>query len=94
MAYYIQYDQGFNQKRSENLPRKYDRKFIIAVIVVASILLVWLITPVRLAILDYLLPGNGEVTLHAAQEMIKDLKNGQSIKEAFSEFCIEILEHA
>lgn len=69
-------------------------KRLCAIFCVLAILLVWIITPVRVAVLDFLLPGNGPVTRQASQRFFQNLKQGQPIKTAFSEFCIEIVENA
>ena len=43
---------------------------------------------------DFLLPGNGPVTRQASERFFRNIKQGQPLKTAFSEFCIEIVENA
>lgn len=44
--------------------------------------------------LDFLIPGNKEVTTTAFSAMVDDVQNGKSVNAAFTEFCLEILEDA
>ena len=43
---------------------------------------------------EFLLPGQPSVTETAFQNLISDLKEGDSIPDAVSTFCREIVEHA
>ena len=42
----------------------------------------------------YLLPGDPAVTAAALEGMLADLKDGDSLKDAVTAFCREIVEHA
>ena len=42
---------------------------------------------------EYLLPGERSVTEAAFGEMVTDLQNGQSVGEAVTAFCKEIVKH-
>ncbi len=94
MAYTINYDQGSRPKYNIPVKFKLNLKFIATVLCIAAILLVWIITPVRVAVLEFLLPGDGAITRQAAGNMLEDLKQGQPFKEAFTDFCIEIIKNA
>lgn len=94
MSYSIHYEPEFNRKYKVPSIKKMNYKLIIAISCAIIIALVWLINPLRYAVLDFLLPGNGAVTRKAAGEMFDQLKNGQPFKEAFTGFCIEILQNA
>lgn len=43
---------------------------------------------------NYLLPGDPAVTAAALEGMIEDLKNGDSLGNAVTAFCREIVDHA
>ena len=93
MAYVIEYD-GQVQRRF--LPhKKIHNNFKAAAIVfmILIIAVVWIVTPVRVAVLEFILPGNGAVTRRAARTMFLEMKGGQSFREAFSDFCVEIIEN-
>ena len=42
----------------------------------------------------YLLPGDPAVTAAALENMAADLKAGQSVRDAITAFCAEIIAHA
>ena len=94
MSYDIQYsgeiEKIFNKHKEMNMGCRAVMFICVAVIIVA----VWVITPVRTAVLDFLLPGNGAVTRRAASVLFHEMKNGLPFREAFSNFCIEILENS
>lgn len=43
---------------------------------------------------ELLLPGDPEHTLQALNTLAEDMKEGESVKEAITAFCGNILEHA
>ena len=43
---------------------------------------------------DYLIPGDPYITRTAAVEMVSNMKNGASVKDAVFAFCKQILEGA
>lgn len=43
---------------------------------------------------DFLIPGDPEITVPAAQAMISDLKAGESLDNALTAFCLEIIHGA
>ncbi len=42
---------------------------------------------------ECLIPGDPAVTFMAAEALIADLRAGIEVKEAFSDFCREIMDH-
>lgn len=44
--------------------------------------------------LDFLIPGNKEATTAAFTSMVEDVQDGKSVKDAFTAFCLEILDDA
>lgn len=42
---------------------------------------------------EYLLPGDPAVTAAALEEMVMDLRDGESLHDAVTAFCREIMEH-
>lgn len=94
MSYTINYETVAPKAVKGTFEPKLKKASIKLIVITAIIGLVWLITPVRVAVLDFLLPGKGDITRKAAGEFIADVKQGEPIKEAFTEFCIEIVENA
>ena len=44
--------------------------------------------------LDFLIPGDKEITKHAYATMIEDVREGKEIRNAVTAFCAEILNGA
>ena len=93
MAYVIEYDGHIDARPLPVKSKKRRIKLVSGLVFMSFIVAAWLITPVRVAVLDFLLPGDGEVTRRAASTMFLEMKEGQSFREAFSDFCIEIFEN-
>lgn len=93
MAYVIDYGGTVNDRFLSKKKMRIHWKRIAICISIALLLFVWTITPARIAVLDLLLPGNGAVTRHAAQNMFREIENGQTFREAFADFCIEVFEN-
>lgn len=90
MAYKINYDH--NEQVDVNVKGKVKgRNFAVLLIVLLFVLC--FVTPIRRAALDFLIPGDSTVTTRAASDLLNNLKNGQPMKEAFTDFCIEIVEN-
>lgn len=93
MSYIIDYGGSVNDrfmpKKKIHVP--WGRAAVCILIVLLFV--VWTITPIRVAVLDLILPGNGTVTRQAAQIMFREIKNGQTFREAFADFCIEVFEN-
>lgn len=67
---------------------------------VTSVLLVCLLVIGSLKLIGwdklkhYLLPGDPEVTESAFICMVENIRSGESVKDAITTFCVEIIEHA
>lgn len=48
----------------------------------------------RFGLLDFLIPGDNDVTKAAFSDMIQDVQEGESVKRAVTAFCNEILNSA
>lgn len=94
MAYIINYECTSVTKERNKSERKISNKAFLVATLISLIVLVWVITPVRVAVLDRFLPGKGEVTRKAVDQFVSDVKNGDSVKEAFTDFCFEIINNA
>lgn len=44
--------------------------------------------------LDFLIPGNKEITKQAFSSMVDEVRDGEDIKTAITAFCVEILNGA
>lgn len=94
MAYVIQYDGQVDMRFNQYKKKSINPKRILLLSMVILIAFTWMITPARVAVLDFILPGDGAVTRRAAEDMLRQIKEGQPFREAFSDFCIEIIDNA
>ena len=91
----MKYKIEYSPETAHLYPQKNEKKrksagnWLIVVFLVAAIL--W----VRLnGIPDFMIPGNKEVTRHAAATLMENLQEGSTMNEAVTVFCQTILEHA
>ncbi len=92
MGYSIHYDtcgvvKGNAKKASRRKKRLLPRLLAVCIVVLT------IFTDLRQLVWDMFFPGAGESTQTAFIQMVADLREGDSVKEAFSAFCVEILEH-
>ena len=94
MGYKIQYSQTGESVRVA--PKKYNqlRYIIIVCILIACCLALYVVDVKEVAILDYFLPGNPEVTKAAFFSFAEDLRSGLTFSDAVTAFCREIIENA
>ena len=94
MSYKIEYEGQNFVVTSQKCHKKLNYRGLVFLVLTVIVVIVWVITPVRTAVLDRILPGNGPVTRQAAGDMFQSLKDGAGFREAFTDFCIEIFENA
>lgn len=89
MAYQVQYGQGFHVQRTiRNKKKRNTKKWIIAA-VVASGIISMCIPQIRRQIL----PGDGAITKQAAEELVAQIQRGESVVDAFTDFCEFIIQN-
>ena len=94
MSYTIQYGDQYNVKYDRPGNAKRSVKKLLLPTLVILIIVLFLIKPIRTAAFDLLFPGDSAVTFRAAENMTRDLKEGESFKSAFTDFCVEIISNA
>lgn len=92
MAYSIQYGRASirNQFRRMKGTKQSTR---LKSAIICSLILTALICG-KLGYLDFLIPGDKEVTKEAFSDMLDSLQGGEDLKEAVSTFCEEIFSVA
>lgn len=91
MGYSISYDTGGVEKvQKRSKPKR--KKKILPGVIACGIAALLLFTDFKQLLWDIFLPGAGESTQAAFSQMISDLRSGDSIQDAVSAFCMEILE--
>ena len=91
MAYKIQYSPEDTRRYpsvKNGKPVRWQR-WLLAAGILMGILWLW-----RNGIPELLIPGDAEVTVSAAKHMMDNLRQGQSVNQAVSVFCREILNGA
>lgn len=89
MAYQVQYGQGFCVRRTmRNKKRGNTKKWIITAIVAVGIISMC-IPQIRRQIL----PGDEAVTKHAADQLVAQIQRGESVVDAFTDFCEFIIQN-
>ena len=94
MGYTIRYIPGEDKVVYKPVKKRKIKLWISAVVIVCLIC-VWLWNPVALdEVKVWLLPGDAAITEAATLQLITDLQNGQKISEAFTAFCLHVIEGA
>ena len=92
MSYQIQYDPQLSKKypiKQKGSPQKTVLRVV--VILLACSVLIGLIG--RGEIPSFLIPGDAIVTRNALQTMSEQLREGESLGECITAFCVEIIRH-
>ena len=92
MAYKIRYD-FFEPKSNAQYDQKGLKKIVKVIFIAAIILLLLLPTYKRGVLKEWLIPGNADVTVQAAESLVSNLRNGTAFKDAIVVFCKEIIEN-
>lgn len=93
MSYKIQYNMSSKTERNYN--KQFNKN--IGIVYLTIVLLICLFIGKHLGsaeIRKFLIPGDDAVTSAAFAEMTNQIQQGTEIKEAFTNFCMEIIENA
>jgi len=92
MGYTIRYENKGDKiiSRSSNKRFRYTWLIVLSGIILMSIALTKSTDPETIK--EWLIPGNPVVTEEAIRDMILNLQNGLPVSEAFSHFCIRIIQ--
>lgn len=94
MSYRITYTSFGEEKKMPESKRKWTG---VAAAVLVMVLVIGAIAVKNTGlrwVQTFLLPGDPAVTAAALEDMVEDLKNGDSLGEAVTAFCREIVAHA
>ncbi len=91
MAYRIDYSSGEGRKQQIRTKRPVPVKGILCAVGLAGLLTVLAFPPTRIALWNWILPGDGAVTAEAVEGMIEHLRDGVSVGDAVTAFCQEII---
>ena len=94
MSYTIQYGDNYSKHFDKQGNTKRSLKKLLFPVLFALCIVSFLIKPVRTAVFDALFPGDSTTTFRAVEDMARNLKEGENLKSAFTDFCIEIVSNA
>lgn len=90
MGYFIEYDPQLNKRYpAQRKAQKQQRLLIPLLLTAAAIGVLW-----GGGLLQYLIPGDPEITVSAIQSLIEQVSRGEPVKEAVIAFCREIIVYA
>ena len=93
MSYRIEYHPDTNHKFPTNTGK--GRWNVWRIIVILAVILILGITAVKNEQVSAIIfPGDPELTRSALNGMLDDIRAGEPVKDAFSTFCLEIIENA
>ena len=90
MAYKIRYGVNRHDRKKRGVARRIWLPFLLAACLLVT---VWLIEMKNIS-LDWLLPGDPEVTASALESLRENLAAGEPFGEAVTAFCREIINGA
>ena len=91
MSYHISYEPHLKGKYPPLKKRMVSGKWIFTIALLIGIILLSTVPNASSRIRDLILPGDPQKTEAALSDFASDLQEGEGIKEAFTSFCLEIL---
>ena len=91
MGYLMEYGCGTAVKKPARKKRRGILPIIAGITVLTSFFALHMFPEAGISLRDYLLPGDGAVTAQALQNMASDLREGESLSDAVTAFCQQIL---
>ena len=92
MGYRIQYGKTTRMERVAS-PRASKKVTVVKTVIILGVLM-FAVFLGRLGFLNFLIPGDKEVTKAAFHAMLDDVREGKDVKTAITAFCAEILDNA
>ena len=94
MGYRIQYGKTVNKVHIKELVKKKKSPIRIITVLTACFVSMFIFLENSNKILDAVIPGNKTVTKAAFSTFVDDLRGGETVTDAFADFCREIVENA
>lgn len=92
MGYQIQYGQTMVKRKVIDHETDVNKPPLVKWIIISMVILVAVFLG-NSGYLDFIIPGDKDITTAAFSAMIKDVQEGESINEAITAFCLEILDN-
>ena len=94
MGYHIQYGKTIMRTEQATPIFKSKTKLTIIAILLVSTILGYTAYSYKDAVKEYILPGDARITASALDELVNNIRAGESIKDSVTAFCLDIIEHA
>lgn len=94
MGYQIQYGETAIKKYIPEVKRRSHFNIKALSILLTIVIILSLLISKRDAVIDFLLPGDGQVTRSAITNMVSKIKSGEQLDAAIEVFCLEIIRGA
>ncbi len=94
MGYRIEYGQTITKVKLKEKVRNIRIEWLLKTIAAGCVLLFLAFLWGKENVRTFFIPGDPDVTGHAAKCFVEDVRNGESISDAFAAFCMEIIENA
>lgn len=92
MAYRIQYNRDMMKKYPEKRKKRTGKG--VAVLMLAAIVISAALWNKGELVRRLFVPGDSVQTGEAVSDLVDDIREGESVKDAFVAFCLEIIKHA
>lgn len=94
MGYYIQYDTNIVKTEIQTRATGKKIKLTWIVMLLVTTILGYTAYSYKDALQNFILPGDAKITAAALGAFADDLRKGESIGDAVTAFCLEIIENA
>lgn len=94
MGYKIEYNRQHMVLVSGKAPKKLSGKRLKTVLIGGILTAAFVILQANGGLLEVLFPGEGMRARQAMEQMVDDIRAGESFQDAFEAFCIEIIDYA
>ncbi len=94
MGYRIKYEGDMVKTTIQSSMSKQAKCMICIAVSLCAVIMLLSVTNSLNTIKEWLLPGDAKVTEAALNTLVEDLKQGDSLDDAITAFCQEILDHA
>ena len=93
MHYSVYYEPDKNEKYPATVKPKQGKNGLSVIVIILAILLFAGAIRYKKELTAWLIPGNDEITVQAAEDLLTNMRDGVPIGEAITVFCEEIIDN-
>ena len=91
MSYAIEYTSGSKKKYPKRIQKKWNPKWTVPACIAGGLVVVIVALCNITAVRHFFLPGDPVATENALKSMVSEMKAGESLYDAFTVFCREVI---